>query len=100
MASNYFNMLSFAVKSPLNFKMVIRIGIKKILKIFEKRSVESNTEANLSWIKTHCSDYQSIALELSPSLLEETVQFSEALRERSIKILEKVNEKLGGGGIY
>jgi predicted O-methyltransferase YrrM len=97
MASNFFNILSFVAKSRQNFKIVVRKVAKRF---FEKKSLGNNTNENLTWIKNHCLDYKSVATELSPTLLEEAIQYSEALNKHSIKTLEKVKYKLGGGGIY
>lgn len=91
-----FNTLVFSFKSKENLKVLY----KKIrIHITSKKEITKNAVL-LNWIKGNCSNYSLLAQNISPHLWEESLQFSTHLNERSNKILQTIQPKLGGGGIY
>ncbi|HEY6978369.1 MAG TPA: class I SAM-dependent methyltransferase [Chitinophagaceae bacterium] len=94
--SEAFNTLLFSLKSKENLKVLYN----KVRIRLTSKEERKNKEYFLNWIKSKCSDYSSLANNISSSLWEESLQFSTQLSEHSNKVLQTIQPKLGGGGIY
>lgn len=57
-------------------------------------------EANLAWIRAHCSDFAEAARRFDPQLWEETLAFQVATQRDAAAILSTIEHQLGRGGLY
>jgi Methyltransferase domain len=90
------NTLIFSLKSKENLSVLCN----KIKVHYASKKELQNKNEYLTWLKNNCSDYVVLANDISPLLWKEAIRFSSELNERSDKILQALQVKLGGGGIY
>jgi predicted O-methyltransferase YrrM len=57
-------------------------------------------EANLAWIREHCSDFVDAAQRIDPQLWEETRAFHAGVQLDAARILSTIEHQLGRGGLY
>lgn len=96
MKSNRFiNIIKQAVQ-PKRFPVMAK---KLWLRVADDRG-ELDIRENLKWISSQCINFKDIVSSISPSLWNETQQFSQLLAKKSKKTLEATKYDLGGGGIY
>lgn len=94
--NNLFNTIKFGIRSPKNFNILVN---KAWQRFFDKEGNLSKEE-NLNWIKNNCSDYVEIFKNIDNKLWKESIHYSSEFKIKSEGILSKINDSLGGGGMY
>ena len=90
------NLLNVVVESLKPGRLPVLV--KKLKKrLVDKRGRLSQDE-NLQWIRSHCSNFETLAKGKDPVLWQESKRFSKRLENRSKKTLKKIPYDLGGGG--
>jgi len=74
--------------------------LKKLKKRLIKDSGMLSNEANLTWLKAHCSDFSTLASALDPKLWEESESVSEQLKQHAKEVLDPLGYDFWGPAIY
>lgn len=73
---------------------------KKVLKRFFDHSGKYTQQENIAWLKSNCSSFEELAVNLDADLWNEAQKNAEELEKHANKILKNIEFDLGGGGGY